>query len=117
MKGAVERRPHQLGHAGVDDREVAVRAAGLQIGDPGDERARRAGDGASRLDDDRQLRRAHLLDQRRHILLDRRHPPPSYEMPRPPPRSTYSSGKPSAWSSRRQVGRERRRAAQRIDAT
>ena len=57
-KRAVQRRPHQLGHAGVDDREVARRRARLHVDDAREQHAGRPDDRAARLDDDRQARRA-----------------------------------------------------------
>ena len=57
---AVQRRPHQLRHPRIDDREFALFVPRLQIGDPREERACRAGNDAARLDDHRQVRVAHL---------------------------------------------------------
>ena len=95
VERAVERRPHQLGHAGVDDRRTRSSAVrGLMSMTRATQRAgrRRQSTGPAR-------RRSaapvvpDCVDERRHVVGRPTAPsPPSYEMPRPPPTSTYSSG-------------------------
>ena len=53
VKGAVERRPHQLGHAGVEDDERAARRVLLDVDDAREQHAGGADERAAGLDHER----------------------------------------------------------------
>ena len=69
VKRAVERRPHQLGHAGVDHDEVARRVARLDVDDAREQHAGRPAIARPGSIDDRQRRsRRTALDQRADVV-------------------------------------------------
>ena len=114
MPRAVQRRPHQIGHAGVDDHEPSAAGPALQIDDPR-QRGRRPGRRASG-----QARAAGRARRSRTARQDRgrvRRPATrglcraGTAMPRPPPRSRCSSGDAVREQLAREAGNERRRRA------
>ena len=71
MKRAVQRRPQELGHAGIEDGEVAGRVPGLEIDHLRDEHACRPDDRAAWLDHDRQTVRTHFVHEGGDVFLGR----------------------------------------------
>ena len=73
MERPVKGRPQQLGHAGIDDGEVALGRARLEIDHPRNEDAGRSRDGAAGLDDNGQPCAADFGDECGRIGGGRRH--------------------------------------------
>ena len=72
--GAVEHRPHQLGHAGIDDDEQLASGLRLDVDDPGDEQTGLADQKTAGLENQREPGLAHDRQHRRGVLRGGRHP-------------------------------------------
>ena len=91
MERAVQHRPDQLGHPGVEDHEHLPSACSLTSTTATASTPAGADDVAARFEDDRQSRVPDRRQQRRGVI--RRAVgtgAPSYDTPRPPPRSRCS---------------------------
>ena len=73
MKRSVQRRAHQLGHSGVEDRELPAVGKSLDVHDAGDERAGMADDRASGLEHDGHADAAQLGQHGGRVFARRKH--------------------------------------------